>query len=101
MAYFGPSGNEERFYELGYKSSLQMPEYVRSLDLDAYEYQCSRGVKITQKTANALGDEAKKYNVRLSIHSPYYILLFTLPFEYVYTIHSISLNNSLYSREKS
>lgn len=77
MAYFGPSGNEERFYELGYKSSLQMPEYVRSLDLDAYEYQCSRGVKITQKTANALGDEAKKYNVRLSIHSPYYINLAT------------------------
>ena len=30
------------------------------------------------------------------IHSPYYILLFTFPFGYAYTIHSIGLNNSLY-----
>ncbi|MBQ7900370.1 MAG: TIM barrel protein [Clostridia bacterium] len=77
MAYFGPSGNEDGFYEAGYKSSVQMPEYVSKLGLDAYEYQCSRGVKITEKTANALGDEAKKYNIRLSIHAPYYINLAT------------------------
>ncbi len=77
MAYFGPSGNEDGFYKAGYKSSVQMPEYVRGLGLDAYEYQCSRGVKITEKTANQLGDEAKKHNIRLSIHSPYYINLAT------------------------
>ena len=31
-------------------------------------------------------------------YSPYYILLFTFPFGYVYTIHSIGLNTSYYSR---
>ena len=77
MAYFGPSGNEDAFYEAGYKSSVQMPEYTAKLGLDAYEYQCSRGVKITQKTANALGDEANKHNIKLSIHAPYYINLAT------------------------
>lgn len=77
MAYFGPSGNEDAFYEAGYKSSVQMPEYTAKLGLDAYEYQCSRGVKITQKTASILGEEAKKYNIKLSIHAPYYINLAT------------------------
>ena len=77
MAYFGPSGNEDAFYQAGYKSSTQMPEYASKLGLDAYEYQCSRDVKITEKTANLLGDEAKKYNIKLSIHAPYYINLAT------------------------
>ncbi len=77
MAYFGPSGNEDAFYEAGYKSSVQMPEYVAKLGLDAYEYQCSRGVKITEKTANILGGEAQKNGIRLSIHAPYYINLAT------------------------
>ena len=77
MAYFGPSGNEEAFYEAGYKSSLQMPEYVAKLGLDAYEYQCSRGVKITSETAARLGDNARQFGIRLSIHAPYYINLAT------------------------
>ena len=38
MAYFGPSGNEDAFYQAGYKSSTQMPEYASKLGLDAYEY---------------------------------------------------------------
>lgn len=73
MPYFGPSGNETKFYDSGHKSSLEMPEYLNGMNLNAYEYQCSKGVKISQTMAEKLGENSKKYNVRLSIHAPYYI----------------------------
>ena len=77
MVYFGPSGNSEIFYNEGYKSSLQMPKWLKEKGLDAYEYQCSKGVKITRPTAEKLGCEAKENNIKLSIHAPYYINLAT------------------------
>lgn len=77
MTYFGPSGNSESFYSEGYKSSLQMPKWLNERGLDAYEYQCSKGVKITEETARKLGKEAEENNIRLSIHSPYYINIAT------------------------
>ena len=77
MTYFGPSGNSESFYAEGYKSSLQMPKWLNERGLDAYEYQCAKGVKITEETARKLGSEAKENNIRLSIHSPYYINIAT------------------------
>ena len=39
MAFFGPSGNSNKFYDEGYKSSLQMPKWLSEMGLDAYEYQ--------------------------------------------------------------
>jgi len=69
---FGPAGNEDAF-SLQYKSSVNAPAYVASLGLTAYEYQCGRGVNISRETAQALGAEAKKYGVEISLHSPYYI----------------------------
>ena len=77
MAFFGPSGNSNKFYDEGYKSSLQMPKWLSDMGLDAYEYQCSKGVKITEPTARKLGEEAKTNNIALSIHAPYYINLAT------------------------
>ena len=77
MTKFGPSGNEEAFYAAGYKSSVQMPEYAHAMGLDLYEYQCSKGVKITQPTAEKLGAAAKEHGIGLSIHAPYYINLAT------------------------
>ena len=75
MVRFGPAGNPDAFYETGGKSSTQMPSWVNSIGLNAYEYQCSKGVKITQPTAEKIGDEAKKNGVLLSVHSPYFISL--------------------------
>lgn len=72
---FGPAGNPESFYEAGYKKSLQIPEFLRQQGLDAYEYQCSRGVRVSEAMARELGALAKANNVRLSIHAPYYINL--------------------------
>lgn len=75
MLKFGPSGNSESFYEQGYKSSLQMPEWLGEKGLDAYEYQCNRGVNIKEPTARQLGKKASENNIFLSIHAPYYINL--------------------------
>jgi len=73
MIRFGPSGNSESFYDQGYKSSVQMPAWLRNMGLNAYEYQCNRGVKISKKAAEELGQEAVRNDIFLSIHAPYYI----------------------------
>ncbi|MGE4282247.1 MAG: TIM barrel protein [Clostridia bacterium] len=72
---FGPSGNSEIFYQQGYKSSLQMPAWLKNMGLDAYEYQCSKGVKISEQTALQLGKNAREHGIAVSIHAPYYISL--------------------------
>lgn len=74
---FGPAGNDDSFYEAGYKKSYQMPEYLNKIGLDAYEYQCSRGVRVSDEQAEKIKEEATKYGISLSVHSPYYISLST------------------------
>lgn len=63
---------------MGYKQSLQTPAFVRQKGLDLFEYQCGRGVHIGQASARALGAEAQKYGVFLSVHAPYFISLASL-----------------------
>ena len=75
MIKFGPSGNPDQFYDDGNKASTAMPLWVKNQGLDAYEYQCSKGVKISQATAEKLGDEADKNGIYLSVHAPYFISL--------------------------
>ena len=72
-AKFGPAGNSDSFTAMGYKSSLQVPEYVVKMGLDAFEYQCGRGVNIGQEKATELGKIAKEKGIALSLHAPYYI----------------------------
>ncbi|MBR6740893.1 MAG: TIM barrel protein [Clostridia bacterium] len=73
LAIFGPAGNEEAFKAAGYKSTLDTPAYLSEMGLDAYEYQCGRGVNITPETAFKLGEAAREKGIELSLHSPYYI----------------------------
>lgn len=73
MIRFGPSGNSESFYQQGYKSSVQMPAWLNRMGLNAYEYQCSKGVNVSEATAGSIGEEAAKNGIFLSIHAPYYI----------------------------
>lgn len=77
MIKFGSAGNPDEFYEIGYKSSEQMPKYLSEKGLNAYEYECSRGVKVSDSKAEKIKEEAIKYNISLSVHSPYYISLST------------------------
>lgn len=77
-AKFGPAGNSESFSGMGYKHSLQIPEYVVKMGLDAYEYQCGRGVNIGLDKAEELGKTAKKSGITISLHAPYYISMSSL-----------------------
>ena len=72
-AKFGPAGNSFSFKEMGYKSSLEVPEYLVKMGLDAFEYQCGRGVNIGLEKATELGIVAKENGITLSLHAPYYI----------------------------
>ncbi len=74
-ARFGPAGNSESFYAAGNKATLQAPAWLGSLGLTAYEYQCGRGVRVTAETARAMGVEAEKHGVQMSLHAPYFISL--------------------------
>lgn len=78
MTRFGPAGNSDSFTAKGYKTSLQIPKYLSEMGLNAYEYQCGRGVKISQKAAGELGEAARKLDIKLSLHAPYYISLSSL-----------------------
>lgn len=72
-AKFGPAGNSLSFAAMGYKHSLQVPEYLTKMGLDAFEYQCGRGVNIGLEKAAELGNIAKEKGITLSLHAPYYI----------------------------
>lgn len=72
---FGPSGNSDSFYAQGYKSTWQMPKWLRRLGLDAFEYSFGHGVRIKTETAKRIGEEAKEYDISMSVHAPYYINL--------------------------
>ena len=78
MPKFGPAGNSESFAELGYKNSLQVPEYIVKMGLDCYEYQCGRGVNIGEDKARQLGEKAKAAGISLSLPSPYYISMYSV-----------------------
>ena len=73
MPKFGPAGNAESFAKMGYKNSLDVPDYIVEMGLDCYEYQCGRGVNIGEEKARLLGEKAKEKGVYLSLHAPYYI----------------------------
>ena len=72
-AKFGPAGNSLSFAAMGYKHSLQVPEYLTKMGLNAFEYQCGRGVNIGIDKATELGNIAKEKGITLSLHAPYYI----------------------------
>ena len=72
---FGPSGNSQIFYDAGYKKSIDAPQFCNECGLSAYEYSFGRGFTMSFETAKILGENAKKYNILLSYHAPYYINL--------------------------
>jgi len=72
---FGPSGNDALFYEQGYKSTIQAPQWLSKMGLSAMEINFTRGTKMSVETARKIGEEARKYDIELSAHAPYYINL--------------------------
>ncbi len=74
-AKFGPAGTSDSFSAMGFKKSLDMPEYIVKMGLDAFEYQCGRGVNVGEDKAREFGRLAKEKGIALSLHAPYYISL--------------------------
>ena len=74
-AMFGPAGNSDSFYADGCKSTVEAPAWLHARGLDAYEYQCGRGVRVSEDTAAAMGKSAAEHGVRISLHAPYFISL--------------------------
>lgn len=75
IARFGPAGNCDDFAAAGHKHSAEMPAFVASFGLNEYEYQCGRGVRLSDDTAAALRLNAQAHGVQLSLHAPYFISL--------------------------
>jgi len=72
---FGPAGNSLSFTSAGFSSSEDAPAWLAGMGLNAYEYQCGRGVNIKEDKALRIGNAAKENGITMSIHSPYFINL--------------------------
>lgn len=72
-AMFGPSGHDETFTQEGYVATIQMPKWLSEKGLRLFEYSFGRGVRISAQTAEAIGEEADKYGIEISVHAPYFI----------------------------
>ena len=74
-AKFGPAGTAESFKTMGYKKSVQLPDYLKKFGLDHFEYQCGQGVRISEAAANEIGEAFRQNGMTLSLHAPYFISL--------------------------
>ena len=72
---FGPAGTADSFKAMGFKKTIQLPEYLSRFGLNAFEYQCGRGVRVNAETVTQLGILCKERDIQLSLHAPYYISL--------------------------
>ena len=74
-AKFGPAGNCDAFYASGRKATLQAPEWLREIGLDAYEFQAGNGLRVSDATLTAIGNQAREHGIAMSLHTPYFISL--------------------------
>ena len=74
-AYFGPGGNSDAFKLAGKKSTVEAPGWVRSIGLDAYEYEAGNGLAASPAMLSAIGNKAREHGVKMSFHTPYFISL--------------------------
>ena len=71
---FGTAGVADDFRPLGYRSTEGVPEYLAvHYGLDAFEYQCGRGVRLTAENGEKIRRRGEEYGIRFSLHAPYYI----------------------------
>ena len=71
-ARFGTAGNPDAFRAAGFHHSKEMPRWLKAQGLDAYEYQCGRGVTVGEETARQIGEQAREHGIILSLHAPYF-----------------------------
>ncbi len=69
---FGPSGHSESYLQQ-YSATIDMPKWVAAQGLELFEYSFGKGVRVGEATAKAIGTEAEKYGIEMSVHAPYFI----------------------------
>ena len=72
MIKFGPAGMDDYFKN----KPLSTAEFLTLIGregLNAFEYQCGRGVRTGKSAAEEIGKRAEDAGISLSIHAPYYI----------------------------
>ncbi len=74
VARFGPAGSCAEF-TARYRNMTDMPDFLVEYGLNAFEYQCGRGVNLNPATALSLNEKCAAGDIELSLHSPYYISL--------------------------
>lgn len=72
---FGPGGNSDAFKAAGKKSTVEAPEWISSIGLDAYEFEAGRGVNAGEAVLKAIGEQARLHGILMSLHAPYFISL--------------------------
>jgi deoxyribonuclease-4 len=72
MIVFATAGKSDSF-----KGNFpqDLPHYLNNFGLNGFEIQCGRGVNISSNTRFGLPELAKRFNIKLSIHAPYFISL--------------------------
>ena len=70
---FGTAGTSDSFAAQGYKTSLDVPEYTAQMGLDAFEYQCGRGVRLgLDKAAKMAAGMSLANNASLAVDEECY-----------------------------
>ena len=74
-AKFGPGGNSDAFRLAGCSSALDAPAWLKSIGLDAYEYEAGNGLSASASSLIATGSAAREQGIKMSYHAPYFISL--------------------------
>lgn len=84
---FGTAGLSDSFRAAKRSGPEEIAAYTASFGLNAFEYQCGRGVRLALDKAAALGEACARQGIVLSVHAPYYISMSSLEEEK--RLHSI------------
>lgn len=72
---YGTSGNPPNFFKSKFgKNRINAVDWIHDIGLNAYEYLMTYGARTKEEVAKEVGEKAKKLDVQLSIHAPYYIV---------------------------
>lgn len=77
---FGTAGLSQSYHDLKISgfAPQALADYTASFGLDAFEYQCGRGVRLALDKAAQLKAAGEAKGITFSVHAPYYISMSSL-----------------------
>ncbi len=72
---FGPAGMCEMASAEKIKSTEKLMPWLKEKGLNAFEYQCGRGVRLSAEKAEVIKIAAENAGISVSLHAPYFISL--------------------------